>query len=126
MATKGNIYKCEICGNIVEVLEEGVGVLVCCGQNMTDLRAKTKDDGKEKHVPVVKTKDSGIRVEIGEVPHPMEKEHYIQFIELIDLDGKICRKELAPGDDPAAEFCCVGKIKTVREYCSVHGLWETK
>ena len=117
------IYKCNICGNIVEVLHTGAGELVCCGQPMELLKEKTQDEGREKHVPVIEKTGKGVKVKVGSVPHPMEKEHFIEWIEII-VDGVAYRKPLNPGDAAEAEFCICsdGKIEA-RELCSVHGLW---
>jgi len=124
MVQKGQVYKCNVCGNIVEVLYAGGGQLVCCGQPMQLLEEKTQDEGKEKHVPVVEEKEGGIKVKVGSVPHPMEDSHYIQWIEVITQGGSF-RKFLTPGQMPEAEFL-VNKqeILAVREYCNIHGLWR--
>ena len=124
MVQKGQIYKCNVCGNIVEVLYAGGGQLVCCGQPMQLLEEKTQDEGKEKHVPVVEEKEGGIKVKVGSVPHPMEESHYIQWIEVITQGGSF-RKFLTPGQMPEAEFP-VNKqeVLAVREYCNIHGLWR--
>jgi len=118
------IYRCNVCGNIVEVLHEGVGQLVCCGQPMELLVEKTEDVGLEKHVPVFEKTSSGIKVKIGSVPHPMEKNHYIEWVEVI-VDGQTCRKFLNPGDKPEVEFAVTAKKVEAREYCNIHGLWKT-
>lgn len=118
----GEVYKCNICGNIVEVLEVGGGELVCCGEPMELLKEKTEDIGKEKHVPVIEKTGKGIKVKIGSIEHPMEESHYIQWIEVI-ADGKRYKEFLKPGMKPEAEFCVSGKIE-VREYCNLHGLWR--
>jgi len=118
------IYKCNICGNIVEVLHAGVGELVCCGQPMELLPEKTEDVGQEKHVPVIEKTESGVKVKIGSVPHPMEEKHYIEWIEFI-ADGEVYRHFLKPGDKPEAEFCVEAENITAREYCNVHGLWKS-
>lgn len=123
MAEKLQIYKCEICGNIVEVLHGGDGELVCCGQPMNNLTAKTADVGKEKHVPVIEKIAGGVKVKIGSVPHPMEEKHYIEWIEII-ADGKAYRQFLKPGEAPEAIFKIEAKTIMAREYCNVHGLWE--
>ena len=117
------IYKCNICGNIVEVLHAGVGELVCCGQPMELLKEKTADVGLEKHVPVVERLDGKIKVKVGSVPHPMEQTHYIEWIEII-ADGKVYRRFLKPRDKPEAEFEVTTKKMVVREYCNIHGLWK--
>lgn len=122
---KNQVFRCNICGNIVEVLNVGGAELVCCGQPMELLVAKTQDQGMEKHVPVVEKNEDGILVKIGSIPHPMESEHYIQWIEVIVKDGKSCRKFLSPGDAPEAQFeIDESDIVEVREYCNVHGLWK--
>ena len=123
MTEKLQIYKCKICGNIVEVLHTGAGELVCCGQAMKNLTAKTADEGKEKHVPVIEKVDGGIKVKVGSVPHPMEEKHYIEWIELL-ADGKAYRQFLNPGDAPEAEFGVEASAVTAREHCSIHGLWK--
>lgn len=120
---RNQVYKCNICGNIVEVLHAGGGELICCGEPMNLSEAKIQDEGMEKHVPVVEKTDQGVRVKVGEVTHPMENEHYIQWIEII-ADGRVYRKELSPGDVPEAEFCVKADNIVAREYCNVHGLWK--
>ena len=118
------IYKCNICGNIVEVLHAGKGELICCGQPMELLKEKTKDIGLEKHVPVIEKSNGKIKVKVGSVPHPMEDKHWIEWIELV-ADGKVYRKFLYPGDKPEVEFEIDAEKKTAREYCNLHGLWKT-
>jgi len=117
-------YKCNICGNIVEVLHAGVGQLVCCGQPMELLKEKTKDVGLEKHVPIIEKSNGKIKVTVGSVPHPMEDNHWIEWIELV-ANGKIYRKFLNPGDRPEADFEIEAENITAREYCNLHGLWKT-
>ena len=123
MAKKLEIYKCEACGNIVEVLEGGEGELVCCGEPMQQMTENTVDAAKEKHVPVLEKVDGGIKVKVGDVPHPMEEKHYIQWIELI-ADGKAYRQFLKPGEAPEAFFAVEASQITAREYCNLHGLWK--
>lgn len=120
-----DIYKCELCGHVVEIINEGEP-LVCCGKPMVKLEAKSKDEGQEKHVPVVEENDCGITVKVGSIEHPMEEKHYIKFIEVL-TEGQVLRVELKPGQKPEAEFCCVkpNDILEVREYCTVHNLWKT-
>jgi len=128
---QNQIYKCNICGNIVEILHTGVGQLVCCDQPMGLLEEKTKDQGLEKHVPVIEElpanvcqgKD-GVKIKIGEVEHPMEEDHYIEWIEIIPSDGKRGKKFLKPGDKPEAEFYTRKEVIRARAYCNVHGLWK--
>ena len=123
MAEKLEIYKCEVCGNIVEVVHGGVGELVCCGQPMTLMTENTVDAAKEKHVPVIEKVDGGYKVKVGSVAHPMEDEHYIEWIELV-ADGKAYRQFLEPGQEPEAVFAIDAKSVTAREYCNLHGLWK--
>ena len=124
MTAKKQVYRCNVCGNIVEVLHAGKGELVCCGQPMELLQEKTADVGLEKHVPVIEATDRGIKVRVGDVPHPMEEKHYIEWVEVI-TDGDGCRRFFKPGDSPEAEFE-IGPHKAVaREYCSIHGLWKS-
>jgi len=124
MATKQlEVYKCEICGNIVEVLHEGKGELVCCGQPMKLQVENTVDASKEKHVPAVEKTVEGIKVQVGSVEHPMEEKHYIEWIQLI-AGGKAYRQFLKPGDKPVAVFKVEVDNFTVREYCNLHGLWK--
>jgi superoxide reductase len=125
MAKKLEVYKCSICGNIVEVLHGGAGELVCCGKPMERLTAKTADVGKEKHVPVIEKIEGGVKVRVGSVPHPMETEHYIEWIEII-ADGKAYRQFLKPGDSPEAEFAVEAAKILAREFCNKHGMWEGK
>ena len=124
MTNQKEIYKCDICGNIVEVLHAGVGQLVCCGQAMQLMDANTIDASVEKHVPIIEKTQNGIKVKIGSVPHPMEEKHYIEWIEVI-ADGISYKKFLNPGDKPEAEFCIDTKIIEAREYCNLHGLWKS-
>jgi len=120
------IYKCEICGNIVEVLHTGQGVLVCCGEEMKLMEEKTEDSSKEKHVPYIEETDNGIIVKIGQnQDHPMEEKHYIEWIQVITKDGRSYRKFLKQGDKPQAEFLVAKKDIISREYCNIHGLWKS-
>ena len=123
MTKRLQIYKCEICGNIVEVLHEGVGQLVCCNQPMKLQEEKTEEQGKEKHLPVIEKTDKGITVKVGAVAHPMEEKHYIEWIEVI-ADGRAYKKFLSPGDSPEADFAVAPEKVEAREYCSIHGLWK--
>ena len=122
MTERLEIYKCELCGNIVQVLHAGGGELVCCGQPMTCLKENTVDAAKEKHVPVIEQVEGGVKVKIGSVAHPMEEKHYIEWIEIV-ADGKAYRQFLKPGEAPEALFPVKGKF-TAREYCNLHGLWK--
>jgi len=124
MAELKQIYRCNICGNIVEVLHAGAGQLVCCGQPMELLKEKTEDIGLEKHVPVIEKTESGVKVKVGSTPHPMEEKHYIEWIEII-ADGRVYRKFLKPGMKPEAEFDVKAEKIEAREYCNIHGLWKS-
>jgi superoxide reductase len=124
MAELKRIYRCNVCGNIVEVLHAGIGELVCCGEPMELLQEKTADVGLEKHVPVIEKTAMGIKVKVGDVPHPMEEKHYIEWIGAI-TDAGSYRKFLKPGDKPEAEFEIKADKVTAREYCNVHSLWKS-
>ncbi|RKY08936.1 MAG: desulfoferrodoxin [Planctomycetota bacterium] len=123
MATKLEIYKCQKCGNIVEVLQGRIGQLVCCDEPMKLLDEKTADAATEKHVPVISKVEGGYKVKVGSVPHPMLEEHYIQWIELL-ADGKAYRQFFEPGDEPEAVFNVEADSVSAREHCNVHGLWK--
>ena len=118
------LYYCEHCKNLVEVVQAVAPALVCCGEKMVKLDEKSGDEGKEKHVPVLEQAGSGIKVTVGSVEHPMLEEHYIKFIEVLTTD-KVLRKELNPGDKPVAEFNVdIAEVESVREFCTVHGVWK--
>ncbi|MBW1918548.1 MAG: desulfoferrodoxin [Deltaproteobacteria bacterium] len=117
------IYKCGVCGNIVEMVHAGAGELVCCGQPMKLFVENTVDAAKEKHVPVIEKIAGGFKVKVGSVPHPMEEKHYIEWIEVI-ADGKAYRQFLKPGEAPEATFIIDADQITAREYCNLHGLWK--
>jgi superoxide reductase len=123
MAERYEVYKCDLCGNIVQVLAGGGGELVCCGQPMKKLTANTVDAAKEKHVPVIEKIDGGYNVKVGGVPHPMEEKHWIQWIELM-ADGKSYFQFLNPGQKPEAVFKVDAASVSAREYCNLHGLWK--
>jgi superoxide reductase len=132
MTKINEIYKCNICGNMVEIVHAGVGQLVCCGQPMELLQEKTQDEGAEKHVPAIEKlalseaegTATGAKVKVGSVLHPMESTHYIEWVEIM-FDGKVGRKYLQPGDAPEAEFSVQADTLTARAYCNVHGLWRS-
>jgi superoxide reductase len=124
MAEKLQIFKCEVCGNMVEMVHEGQGELTCCGQPMKLFVENTVDAAKEKHVPVKEKAAGGMTVKVGSVPHPMEEKHYIEWIELVSADGtKAYRQFLKPGQTPEAFFPVDGDF-SAREYCNLHGLWK--
>ncbi len=123
MTKRLEIYKCEVCGNIVEVLHAGAGKLVCCNKPMVLFKENTVDAAQEKHVPVIEKVDDGYKVAVGSVAHPMEEKHYIEWIELI-ADGKSYRQYLNPGEKPEAFFKIDAENVSAREYCNLHGLWK--
>lgn len=117
------VYKCEVCGNIVEVIHPSGGTLVCCGKPMTLLKENTTDAAVEKHVPVIEKIDGGVLVKVGAVEHPMLENHYIEWIE-VHTANKVYRKYLKPGDKPEAAFKLDEEVLYAREYCNLHGLWK--
>jgi superoxide reductase len=119
------VYKCTVCGNIVEVVHAGDGELVCCGQPMQLQVEKLQDAGNEKHVPVIEKTSTGVKVKVGSIPHPMEEKHYIEWIEL-HTDDTVYRKFLKPMDKPEAEFHVTATHLSARCYCNIHGLWKSK
>lgn len=126
MTQLNQVYKCNVCGNIVKVVHTGVGELVCCNQPMELLKPKSKDEGLEKHVPVVEETSKGFKVKVGSIPHPMEEKHFIEWIE-VEVEGKHGCKFLKPGEVAGVEFFYpitdISQVKA-REYCNVHGLWQ--
>ena len=120
---KLEVYQCAKCGNMVEVMHVGGGTLVCCGQEMHLLMENTTDAAKEKHVPVIEHTADGIKVSVGSVAHPMENDHYIEWIEII-ADDKACRHFLNPGEKPEASFGISPETVIAREFCNLHGLWK--
>ncbi len=123
MTELNQIYKCNVCGNIVEMVHTGAGEVACCGQVMELKQAKIEEDGMEKHKPVIEKTEIGAIVRVGSVAHPMETEHYIEWIELI-TEHRVYRKYLEPGQEPVAEFCVEAENLSARAYCNVHGLWK--
>lgn len=124
MAAQLDIFKCDKCGNVVELLHAGGGALYCCNAPMVYLAENTVDAAQEKHVPVVEKTDSGYLVKVGSVPHPMTEDHLIMWIELI-ADGVVHRKFLSPGDEPQATFDVQADNVTAREFCNLHGVWRS-
>lgn len=124
MPNQNEVYKCDLCGNIVEVMHGGPGALICCGQKMLLMTENTVDAAQEKHVPVIEVGPESTTVKVGSVPHPMEESHYIEWIELV-ADGKVYRQHLKPGEAPQAVFPVMTGDMTVREYCNLHGHWST-
>ena len=125
MPQLNEVYKCELCGNIVEMLHGGPGALTCCNQKMVLQTENTVDAAQEKHVPVIEIGADSITVKVGSVAHPMADEHYIEWIELI-ADGKVYRQNLQPGNVPQATFPLIAQKVTAREYCNLHGHWTAK
>jgi superoxide reductase len=119
------IYKCELCGQVVEVLHAGSVSLACCGQPMKLLREGTSDGAKEKHVPVLEKTENGCKVRIGAAAHPMEPDHFIEWVEIVCARGVRRMRFLKPGDAPEAEFSMpFDQVASVREYCNKHGVWK--
>lgn len=125
MAKLLEVYKCNLCGNIVEIIHAGGGSLVCCGEEMVLLSENTVDAAKEKHVPVIEKVAGGYKVTVGSVAHPMEEKHYIEWIELL-ADGKAYRQFLKPGEVAEAVFNVTASAVTARELCNLHGQWSAK
>lgn len=123
MTQLNQIYKCEVCGNIVEVVHSAGGTLVCCNQPMTLMEENTTEAALEKHIPVVEKVDGGVVVKVGSVEHPMIETHYIEWIEVI-TENKVYRKYLKPGEKPEAFFSLEEEILFAREYCNLHKLWK--
>ncbi len=123
MTERLEVYKCEVCGNMVEMIHTGQGSLVCCGQPMKLMKENSVDAATEKHVPVIEKLDNGYKVTVGSVPHPMEEKHYIEWIELVAGD-RAYRQFLNPGDAPEAFFCVDADNVTAREFCNLHGVWK--
>ena len=124
MTERLQIYKCEICGNIVEMLHPGNGQMVCCDKNMVLYKENTVDASVEKHIPVINKTREGFEVKIGSVSHPMDESHYIEWIEVV-VGDKAYRQFLKPGQSPEAVFCIEGNGVVAREFCSLHGLWKS-
>ena len=125
MTELNQIYKCNVCGNIVEMVHTGKGALVCCEKEMVLQKEQSEGEYAEKHSPVIEPTEKGVKVKIGKVEHPMEEEHYIEWIEVI-VDTKVYREFLNPGEAPEAEFNIKAEKIKARMYCNVHGLWESK
>jgi superoxide reductase len=126
MTELNQIYECELCGNIVELLHTGAGELVCCGVPMVLQVEKSVEEGNEKHLPVVDSMEEGtcVEIKVGEVPHPMEEAHHIEWIEIKTAAGRVEKKFLKPGDIANMKSLTNERIVQAREYCNVHGLWK--
>ncbi|MGI6433075.1 MAG: desulfoferrodoxin [Sphaerochaetaceae bacterium] len=116
-------YLCNKCKNVVELIYNGGGELVCCGEPMVELKAKTADAATEKHVPVMEKQGANMLVKVGSIDHPMSEEHYIMWIAAVTENG-IFRQNLKPGQSPEALFPDLGKVVALYEYCNIHGLWK--
>ncbi|MBT3395400.1 desulfoferrodoxin [archaeon] len=125
MTEKKQIYKCQICGNIVEVLHEASAPLFCCGEPMQNMEENTEDASNEKHVPIIERVDGSVIVKVGSVEHPSDEEHHIEWIE-ITSSKKSYKKFLKAGDKPEAEFKIDSEDVVARAYCNLHGLWRSK
>ena len=125
MTNVNQIYKCIICGNVVSVIEEGKGILVCCEQDMNLLEEKTKEqEGREKHVPVVDIDKNKVTVKVGSAEHPMEESHYIELIQIVKDGNVVIEKRLKPNEKPEAEFYLENTDDIrARALCNIHGLW---
>ena len=123
MTERLQVYKCEVCGNMVEILHSGPGSLVCCKEPMKLYTENSVDAAPEKHVPVTEKTADGYKVTVGSVAHPMEEKHLIEWIELI-ADGTVYRQFLDPGQAPEATFCVKAEKVHAREWCNLHGLWK--
>ena len=125
-----SLFSCSHCGKIVLTVQDGVGTLGCCGQPMSRMNEKTTESGREKHQPVISVTPGGIHVNVGEQPHPMDKDHYIKWIEVIG-DTFLYTASLEPGEKPELEFFAsagnhAGKVRKVRACCNVHGIWANR
>lgn len=125
MPKRLEVYKCEICGNIVEVTHSGAGALICCGKNMERMTENTTDAATEKHVPVIEMADGTVTVKVGDVAHPMVAAHYIEWIEIL-VDDKVYRQYLQAEEPAEATFNITATAVTARAYCNLHGLWTAK
>jgi len=123
MNQRGQIFKCRICGNIVEMLHAGVGELFCCGSPMKLFIENTFDSDQEKHLPVIKKTNIGVEIQVGSILHPMENDHFIEWIEILTTDNKSFKKILKPGDDPKVKFN-TENISQIRAFCNLHGIWK--
>ena len=123
MPARLEIYKCELCENMVEVIRAGKGSLVCCGKPMVLMTENTVDAAKEKHIPVVEKVAGGFKVKVGSVAHPMEEKHYIEWVQIVDGD-MTSRKFLKPGEAPEVEFKSDAASVVAREFCNLHGVWK--
>ena len=128
MTKKLDLYKCNVCGNLVEVVLEGEGELVCCSQPMEHVKPHSPNEEMlgEKHVPVISVTENETEIRVGSIPHPMEDKHYIQFIEAYSPDKNyVKRKYLYPNEKPLLKFKCHCAKVVARELCNIHGLWES-
>ncbi len=125
MTKLNQVYRCNVCGNMTEVIHQSGGTLCCCKQPMELLEPNNVDAALEKHVPVIEKIENGYKVMVGEVSHPMLEAHYIEWIELV-TETEVYRKYLKPGEEPVAIFYTDATAVTAREYCNLHGHWQSK
>jgi len=125
MNRRNQVFECEVCGEVAEVLRDGAGELFCCGVQMQSRAENSTDAADEKHVPVAIKISGGVKIEIGEIAHPMENSHFIEWVEVANPDGEIVKKFLKPGETPAAEFQ-IKNPTSARAFCNLHGLWKTE
>ncbi len=126
MAKQFEIYKCDSCENVIELLYAVNDNLVCCGKPMILLSESNRSGAEEKHKPIIEKDGSGSKVTVSTIIHPMIETHWIEWIEIVTVKGHHCKKFLKPGDEPIAHFMCsVENIAYAREYCNLHGLWES-
>ncbi|MEJ2268039.1 MAG: desulfoferrodoxin [Nanoarchaeota archaeon] len=125
MVNKKEVYICNVCGNVIEVLHASSNNLVCCGQPMNLMEQKSEGENADKHSPVIEKDSEGVKVKVGKVEHPMEENHYIEWIEISTEKGE-SKKFLKPGEKPEAVFPVKADIKHARMFCNIHGLWENQ
>jgi len=118
------IFKCELCGNVLELLRDGGSDLVCCNAAMQKLVENSVDASDKKHLPAVEKVEAGVKVKVGEVPHPMKNDHFIEWVEILAANGKTCRKFLPSGREPQVSFSCKEEVVAARSLCNLHGLWQ--
>ena len=125
MSMRQRFFICPHCGNIVAMVKDSGVPVVCCGEEMKELTPGTSDASVEKHVPVYTVEGDTVRVTIGSVPHPMQPEHFIEWVSLQTKAGNQ-RKALAPGQEPKVCFrLCEGdEVEAVYAYCNLHSLWK--
>lgn len=119
------LFRCEICGNIVELINDGGGTLVCCGEEMVEIAISTEENTYEKHIPFVEKEGNEVTVQIGKTIHPMIDAHYIEWIAVVEED-RIQKVILKPNDEPVAKFNVKSDNFIVYTYCNIHGFYQLK